>query len=103
MSTKDWRSSSGTSMVAAMAWISSRSSGTQPDSKAYHREISMPVSRAAASMVRFRRGAPALDEEGQGGGGLEARILRERVVHFLTHVLIIDAGSSPPPGRIRHL
>ena len=50
--------------------------------------------------TQIKTGAPALDEEGQGGGGLEAGILRERVVHSCTHVLIIDERSSPFGSQI---
>jgi hypothetical protein len=87
MSTKDWRSSSGTSTVAAMAWISSRSSGTQPASR-------IPLGELDAGQPggyfdgQVEAGAPALDEERQGGGGLD---IRKRVVHTFTHVLIMNA------------
>jgi hypothetical protein len=70
MSTKDWRSSSGASTVAAMAWMSSRSSGTQPASR-------IPLGELDAGQPggyfdgQVEAGAPALDEEGQGGGGLD--------------------------------
>ena len=37
--------------------------------------------------TQVEAGAPALDEEGQSGSGLEARVLREQVVYVLMYSL----------------